>query len=149
VVVNATMAAIAKHGNLQSPELNVYHVASSYVNPLSSSQLLNYSYEFFSSFPFVNSKGDQVKVNKMKYFDNMLDYSNYISKELLKQHDEVGELSHEVENSKMQMLFKRKVEYLKNFSKVYEPYAFYKGRYDTFSLLLYILYLLILDLGTV
>ncbi|XP_055811632.1 fatty acyl-CoA reductase 2, chloroplastic-like [Solanum dulcamara] len=127
VVVNATMAAIAKHGYLQSPELNVYHVASSFVNPLLSSQLLNYCYEFFSSFPFVNSKGDQVKVKKMKYCDNMSDFSNYISKELLKQHDEVGELTHEVEHSKMQMRFKRKVEYLKNFSKVYEPYAFYKG----------------------
>ncbi|XP_015087361.1 fatty acyl-CoA reductase 2-like [Solanum pennellii] len=120
MVVNTTLAAIAKHGNLQSPELNVYHVASSYVNPLLSSQLLNYSYEFFSSFPFVNSKGEQVKVQKMKYFDNMLDYSNYISKELFNQH-------HEVEDSKMQKLFKRKVEFLKNFSKVYEPYAFYKG----------------------
>ncbi|KAH0632662.1 hypothetical protein KY284_035448 [Solanum tuberosum] len=29
MVVNATMAAIAKHGYLQGPELNVYHVASS------------------------------------------------------------------------------------------------------------------------
>ncbi|PHT72012.1 hypothetical protein T459_22797 [Capsicum annuum] len=126
VVVNATMAAIAKHGHLQIPELNVYHVASSSVNPLSSSQLMNYCYEFFHSFPFVNSKGDQVKVKNMKYFDNMSDFSNYISKKLLKQPDDVQELN-EVEHSKMQIRFKRKVEYLKNFSKVYEPYAFYKG----------------------
>lgn len=67
-----------------------------------------------------------MKVQKMKYFDNMLDYSNYISKELLNRH-------HEVEDSKMQKLFKRKVEFLKNCSKVYEPYTFYKGWYDTFS----------------
>uniref|UniRef100_M1C7I6 Fatty acyl-CoA reductase n=1 Tax=Solanum tuberosum TaxID=4113 RepID=M1C7I6_SOLTU len=68
VVVNATMAAIAKHGNLQSPELNVYHVASSFVNTLLSSQLMDYCYEFFSSFPFVTSKGDQVKIIESKLF---------------------------------------------------------------------------------
>ncbi|XP_059306065.1 fatty acyl-CoA reductase 2, chloroplastic-like [Lycium ferocissimum] len=36
MVVNATMAAIAKHGYLQNPELiNVYHVASTSLNPVS------------------------------------------------------------------------------------------------------------------
>ncbi|KAF3662196.1 putative fatty acyl-CoA reductase 2-like [Capsicum annuum] len=35
MVVNATMAAIAKHGYLQNPELNVYHLASSSQNPVS------------------------------------------------------------------------------------------------------------------
>ncbi|WMV45306.1 hypothetical protein MTR67_038691 [Solanum verrucosum] len=34
VVVNATMAAIAKHGYIQHPEIKIYHRASSYVNPL-------------------------------------------------------------------------------------------------------------------
>ncbi|KAG5585213.1 hypothetical protein H5410_045647, partial [Solanum commersonii] len=92
VVVNATMAAIAKHGYIQNPEINVYHIASSYVNPFLVSQLFDYCYELCSSSPFVNSKGDEVKVEKMKYFDNMSDFSNYILKKLLKQHDEVQDL---------------------------------------------------------
>nr|XP_009775387.1 PREDICTED: fatty acyl-CoA reductase 2-like [Nicotiana sylvestris] len=62
MVVNATMAAIAKHGYVQSPQLNVYHVASASVNPVSVSQLFDYCYEYFDSFPFVNSKGDRVKL---------------------------------------------------------------------------------------
>ncbi|KAH0634706.1 hypothetical protein KY284_037492 [Solanum tuberosum] len=32
LVVNATMAAIAKHGYLQSPQLNVYHLATTFVS---------------------------------------------------------------------------------------------------------------------
>ncbi|KAK4731347.1 hypothetical protein R3W88_024335 [Solanum pinnatisectum] len=128
MVVYATMAAIAKHGYVQCPKINVYHVASSYVNPLLVSQLFDYCYEIFSSSPFVNSKGDEVKVKKMKYFDNMSDFSNYISKKLLKQHNEVQD-SIEVEHSKMQMSFKWKVKYFENFSKLYEPYVFYKGRF--------------------
>ncbi|PHT72011.1 hypothetical protein T459_22796 [Capsicum annuum] len=132
MVVNATMAAIAKHGHLKIPELNVYHVASASVNPLLVSQLFDYCYEFFQSVPYVNSKGDQVRVKNMKYFDNISNFSNYIFEQLLKQHDEVRDLT-EVEHSKMQTRFKRKLEYLENFSKMYEPYGFYNGRYSIFS----------------
>ncbi|KAF3641260.1 putative fatty acyl-CoA reductase 2-like [Capsicum annuum] len=132
MVVNATMAAIAKHGHLKIPELNVYHVASASVNPLLVSQLFDYCYEFFQSVPYVNSKGDQVRVKKMKYFDNISNFSNYIFEELLKQHDEVRDLT-EVEHSKMQTRFKRKLEYLENFSKMYEPYGFYNGSYFGYS----------------
>ncbi|KAK6779940.1 hypothetical protein RDI58_022124 [Solanum bulbocastanum] len=138
MVVNATMAAIAKHGYVQRPKINVYHVASSYVNPILVSQLFNYCYEIFSSSPFVNSKEDEVKVKKMKYFDNMLDFSNYILKKFFNQHDEVQDLI-EVEHSKMQMSFKWKVKYFENFSKLYEPYVFTKAGM-TFSLLLQCLY---------
>ncbi|XP_016540974.2 fatty acyl-CoA reductase 2, chloroplastic-like [Capsicum annuum] len=119
VVVNTTMAAIAKHGYLQIPELNVYHATSSYMNPFLELQLFNYCYEYFNSSPFVNSKGDQMKIKKMIYFDNMSDFSNYISKKLLKEE--------EVQDLKAQMRIKRKVKYLENFSKLYEPYTFYKG----------------------
>ncbi|KAF3653738.1 putative fatty acyl-CoA reductase 2-like [Capsicum annuum] len=132
MVVNATMAAIAKHGHLKIPELNVYHVASASVNPLLVSQLFDYCYEFFQSVPYVNSKGDQVRVKKMKYFDNISNFSNYIFEQLLKQHDEVRDLT-EVEHSKMQTRFKRKLEHLENFSKMYEPYGFYNGSYFGYS----------------
>ncbi|PHU06733.1 hypothetical protein BC332_23222 [Capsicum chinense] len=121
VVVNTTMAAIVKHGHLQIPELNVYHATSSYMNPLSLSQLFNYCFEFFSSSPSVNSKGDQIKIKKMIFFDNMSDFTNYILEKLLKEQ--------EVHDLKMQMRIKRKMEYFENFSKIYEPYTFYKGRF--------------------
>ncbi|MCD7467294.1 hypothetical protein HAX54_004634 [Datura stramonium] len=49
-----------------------------------------------------------------------LDFENYIWEVLLKQH--------EVQDIRMRLI-KRKVEYLKNFNKLYEPYLFYKGRF--------------------
>ncbi|KAJ8537647.1 hypothetical protein K7X08_014187 [Anisodus acutangulus] len=125
LVVNATIAAIAKHGYLQNPELNVYHLASTFVNPFPLNQLFDSCYEYFTSFPFVDSKGDKIEVKEMKYFDKISDFSNYILEELYRKH-RVQDLS-EKELSKIQMRFKRKVEYLKHFSKIYEPYAFYRG----------------------
>ncbi|MCD7467288.1 hypothetical protein HAX54_004628 [Datura stramonium] len=126
VVVNATMAAIAKHGYLQNSELNVYHVTSTSMNPISLSQIFEYSYDFFKLFPYVNSKGDKFEVRKMKFFDKMSDFENYIWEVLLKQH----EVLDEKELTKIRMrLIKRKVEYLKNFNKLYEPYMFYKGQF--------------------
>ncbi|KAL3327568.1 hypothetical protein AABB24_035310 [Solanum stoloniferum] len=127
MVVNATMAAMAKHGNLQNRQLNIYHVASSSINPVSFSQIFDYSYNFFKLFPFVNKKGDKCEVKKMRFFDKILDVENYIWEVLSKQH----EVQNGKELTKIQIrLIKKKVEYLKNFSKLHEPYMFYKGRFD-------------------
>uniref|UniRef100_A0A1S3Y7K5 Fatty acyl-CoA reductase 2-like n=1 Tax=Nicotiana tabacum TaxID=4097 RepID=A0A1S3Y7K5_TOBAC len=126
MVVNATMAAIAKHGYMQSPELNVYHLTSMPMNPLSFSQLFDYSYDFFSSFPIINSKGNEVEIRRMRYFDKISDFSNYIWEDLFIQQNGIQDLTEE-EISQFQRHFKRKVEYLKQFSKLYEPYLFYKG----------------------
>ncbi|KAG5584056.1 hypothetical protein H5410_044490, partial [Solanum commersonii] len=124
MVVNTTMAAMAKHGNLQNPQLSVYHVASSSINPVSFSQIFDYSYDFFQLFPFVNSKGDKYEVKKMKFFDKISDFENYIWEVLSKQH----EVQDGKELTKIQIRFiKKKVEYLKNFSKLYEPYLFDNG----------------------
>ncbi|KAL3353744.1 hypothetical protein AABB24_018462 [Solanum stoloniferum] len=87
MVVNTTMAALAKHGNLQNPQLNVYHVASSSINPLSFSQIFYYCYDFFKLFPFVNSKGNKFEVKKMRFFDKISDFKNYIWEVLSKQHE--------------------------------------------------------------
>ncbi|KAK4730759.1 hypothetical protein R3W88_023747 [Solanum pinnatisectum] len=127
MVVNATMAAMAKHGNLQNRQLNIYHVASSSINPVSFSQIFDYSYNFFKLFPFVNKKGDKCEVKKMRFFDKILDVENYIWEVLSKQH----EVQNGKELTKIQIrLIKKKVEYLKNFSKLHEPYMFYKGWFD-------------------
>ncbi|KAF3647991.1 putative fatty acyl-CoA reductase 2-like [Capsicum annuum] len=128
MVVNTTMAAIAKHGYLQNPELNVYHLTSTSLNPVTISQFFDYCHEYFTSFPFVNSKGDKVKIREMKYFNKISDFENYIWKVIFKQHEVREDLAEE-EIKKVQKRFQKKVEYLKQFSKLYESYTFYKGRY--------------------
>ncbi|KAM3233310.1 hypothetical protein P3L10_018669 [Capsicum annuum] len=128
MVVNTTMAAIAKHGYLQNPELNVYHLTSTSLNPVTISQFFDYCHEYFTSFPFVNSKGDKVKIREMKYFNKISDFENYIWKVIFKQHEVREDLAEE-DIKKVQKRFQKKVEYLKQFSKLYESYTFYKGRY--------------------
>ncbi|WMV44486.1 hypothetical protein MTR67_037871, partial [Solanum verrucosum] len=138
MVVNTTIAAMAKHGNLQNPQLNVYHVASSSINPLSFSQIFDYSYDFFKLFPFVNSKGDNfffgTQITRSRY--NLCPSGeHFVRTGLDSEGIEGGSKQHEVQDEKelrkIQIrLIKKKVEYLKNFSKLYEPYLFYKGWFD-------------------
>ncbi|KAF3972479.1 hypothetical protein CMV_004028 [Castanea mollissima] len=45
MVVNASIAAIAKHGIAAKPGLNVYHVGSSIVNPITFKGLVNFCYD--------------------------------------------------------------------------------------------------------
>ncbi|XP_006361195.1 fatty acyl-CoA reductase 2-like [Solanum tuberosum] len=120
-VVNATMAAIAKHGYLQNPELNVYHVTSTLLNPFTLSQFFDYCYEYFTSFPFINSKGDKVKIREMKYFNKMSNFENYIWEVLIKQHEVQDDLAQD-EIIKLQKRFKKKVKYLKQFSLTMATY---------------------------
>ncbi|OIT01506.1 fatty acyl-coa reductase 2 [Nicotiana attenuata] len=62
----------------------------------------------------------------MRYFDKISDFSNFILEDLFRQQYGMQDLSEE-EISKSERHFKRKVEYLKQFSMLYEPYLFYKG----------------------
>lgn len=48
MVVNATLAAIAKHGIAKKPELQVYHIATSVANPLTFSDSFNYKFMIIS-----------------------------------------------------------------------------------------------------
>ncbi|GMY22230.1 fatty acyl-CoA reductase 2-like [Fagus crenata] len=52
MVVNASIAAIAKHGIAAKPELNVYHVGSSTINPLVLSDVFKFSCDHFTFFFF-------------------------------------------------------------------------------------------------
>ncbi|XP_012832964.1 PREDICTED: fatty acyl-CoA reductase 2-like [Erythranthe guttata] len=68
MVVNATIAAIAKHGSKHMPELNIYQIASSVLNPVRFSDMFNYSYEYFRSQPLIESKSS----TRISYYDNLV-----------------------------------------------------------------------------
>ncbi|KAG8367972.1 hypothetical protein BUALT_Bualt16G0128200 [Buddleja alternifolia] len=80
MVVNATLAAMAKHGTAGKPEYNIYQVASSVVNPLVFKDLAKLLYEHFNSSPFIDSSGSPVRVPKMKLFNSMEDFSSHLWK---------------------------------------------------------------------
>ncbi|XP_021893940.1 fatty acyl-CoA reductase 2, partial [Carica papaya] len=78
MVVNATLAAIARHGVASKPDINVYQIASSVVNPLVFEDLASLLYEHYSLCPCVDSKGRPIHVPSMKLFSSMEDFSAHL-----------------------------------------------------------------------
>ncbi|KAK9288642.1 hypothetical protein L1049_017102 [Liquidambar formosana] len=85
MVVNAMIAAMAKHGIAGKPDMNVYHVASSIANPLMLQDFFKFQYEYFRSSPLMDSKGKRIDITEMRFSSSMDDFSSYIGKEILQQ----------------------------------------------------------------
>ncbi|KAL0428643.1 UNVERIFIED_CONTAM: Fatty acyl-CoA reductase 2 [Sesamum latifolium] len=131
MVVNATFAAMAKHGAGGKPECSIYQVASSVVNPLVFRDLAELLYQHFSSSPFMDPTGSPVRVPKMKLFSSMEDFSSHLWRHAIKQTglgaftNFDGKLSHKLES-----ICRKSVEQAKYLAKIYESYTFYGGRFD-------------------
>ena len=82
MVVNAFIAAIAKHGIAAKPGLNVYNIGSSTVNPIASKDVFKFCCDHFTSFPLMDSQGKNIRVTEFKFFSSMDKFSSYISDEL-------------------------------------------------------------------
>ncbi|KAL9162593.1 hypothetical protein ABFS82_07G101800 [Erythranthe guttata] len=130
MVVNATIAAIAKHGSKHMPELNIYQIASSVLNPVRFSDMFNYSYEYFRSQPLIESKSSTRisyydNLVPVKYFDNFDDLSKYTRDEIYRRFG-----MRNVEAQKIQKECKAKITYAENLCKIYEFVGFLKARFD-------------------
>ncbi|CAI9779415.1 unnamed protein product [Fraxinus pennsylvanica] len=131
MVVNATLAAMAKHGAAGKSESNIYQIASSVENPLVFKDLARLLYEHFNSSPFTDSTGTRIRVPEMKLFSSMEDFSSHLWREALKRSGQGaltnldGKLS-----QKLKSICKKSVEQAKYLANIYEPYTFYSGRFD-------------------
>ncbi|CAN1306873.1 Fatty acyl-CoA reductase 2, chloroplastic [Linum perenne] len=83
MVVNATLAAMARHGMEQKPEINVYQIASSVVNPLIFKDLATLLYEHYNSSPYMDSNGMPITVPLMKLFSSMDEFSDHLWKDVV------------------------------------------------------------------
>ncbi|KAL8049015.1 hypothetical protein ABFS82_07G107400 [Erythranthe guttata] len=130
IVVNGTIAAIAKHGYIQKPELNVYHMSSSVTNPLRYSEFFEYLYEYFSSEPLIESES-LIRVNyyddieKIKYFDNFNDFSTYTREEISRRSGRENVVG--TEKAKKQC--RAKIMYAEHLCKMYEFLGLFKARF--------------------
>lgn len=134
IVVNATIAAIANHGQTRKSELNVYHVASSVANPLRFSEFFDYIYEYFSSDPLIELQNfAQVKyhdnVAKIIYFDDFNEFSTYTRDEISRRMEKrnsvfVGLMRYQ----KHDKLLKARVTYAENINRIYQVLGFSKAR---------------------
>ncbi|KAM7524622.1 hypothetical protein LguiA_014524 [Lonicera macranthoides] len=129
MVVNATLAAMAKHGAAGKSESNIYQVTSSVVNPLAIQDLATLLYDHFNTLPCVDSNGRPIHVPAMKLFDSMEDFSSHLWRDAINRSGLAtmaspnGKLSRKIEN-----ICKKLVEQAKYLASIYEPYAFYGGR---------------------
>ncbi|XP_031128582.1 fatty acyl-CoA reductase 2 [Ipomoea triloba] len=131
MVVNATLAAMAKHGAGGKPGTSIYHIASSVVNPLVFNDLARLLYEHFQSKPYIDSKGKPIDVPRMKLFSSMEALSSHLWRDAIDRSgltalgDSKGKLSTKLEN-----ICRKSVEQAKYLASIYEPYTFYGGRFD-------------------
>ncbi|CAH9063346.1 unnamed protein product [Cuscuta europaea] len=131
MVVNATLAAMAKHGIAGKPGTNIYQIASSVVNPLVFKDLARLLYEHFHSKPYIDSKGKPIDVPTMKLFSSMEALCSHLWRDTINKSglttlgNTNGKLSSKIEN-----ICKKSVEQAKYLASIYEPYTFYGGRFD-------------------
>lgn len=131
MVVNATLAAIAKHGAAGKPDYSIYQVASSVVNPLVFRDLAKLLYQHFTSSPFIDSTGNPIRVQKMKLFSSMNDFSTHLWRDAIHRTGLAaltnldGKLS-----QKLEIICRKSVEQAKYLANIYESYTFYGGRFD-------------------
>nr|ACA28679.1 male sterility-related protein [Linum usitatissimum]ACA28680.1 male sterility-related protein [Linum usitatissimum] len=132
MVVNATLAAMARHGMDQKPEINVYQIASSVVNPLIFKDLATLLYEHYNTSPYMDSNGFPITVPLMKLFSSMDEFSDHLWKDVVQRNgltaavaSSDGKLS-----QKHEFICRKSVEQAKYLANIYEPYTFYGGRFD-------------------
>ncbi|XP_030966446.1 fatty acyl-CoA reductase 2-like isoform X2 [Quercus lobata] len=132
MVVNAFIAAIAKHGIAGKPGLNVYNIGSSTVNPIAYEDVLKFCCDHFTSFPLKDSKGKNIRVTGFKFFSSVDNFSSNISDEIAQG---IGlmdaKISDSILKSKLEMKCKKRAELMVDMAKLYKPYAFFRARFDT------------------
>ncbi|CAM8892071.1 unnamed protein product [Rhodiola kirilowii] len=134
MVVNATLAAMAKHGKEAEPGLNIYHISSALVNPLLLDDVFNYSHEHFTQSAVHDMRGKKIDIERMKYFSSAEKFSSYIQD--MTRRDLNGSLDAAVPNNhklseRLETKCKRRVDHFYHLAKIYEPYMFYRGWFDS------------------
>ncbi|KAH9326773.1 hypothetical protein KI387_006951, partial [Taxus chinensis] len=124
MVVNATLAAMAKHAG--KPGLDVYHVGSSVANPLKFGELARLVTQHFKSNPYLDNKGKPVTVKKLQLFKDLEDFStnmwSHISNVLpIKGSNGSSRLE------KHKRICAKSIEQAKYLANIYKPYTFYQG----------------------
>ncbi|XP_038883521.1 fatty acyl-CoA reductase 2, chloroplastic-like [Benincasa hispida] len=128
MVVNATLAAMARHGRAPRPSMNIYHVASSVVNPLVFHHLATLLHQHYDSSPCLDVDGTPIRVPSMKLFNSVDDFSDHLWRDAARRcalTTPDGKLS-----KKLEAICRKTVEQLKYLAHIYQPYTFFNGRFD-------------------
>ncbi|KAG7033569.1 Fatty acyl-CoA reductase 2 [Cucurbita argyrosperma subsp. argyrosperma] len=127
VVVNATLAAMARHGGAPRPSMNIYHVASSVANPLVFNRLAALLHQHYSSSPCLDADGTPIRVPSMKLFNSVDEFSDHLWRDAARR---CGLTADRKKSKKLEAMCRKTVEQLKYLAHIYHPYAFFNGRFD-------------------
>ncbi|KAK1367386.1 Fatty acyl-CoA reductase [Heracleum sosnowskyi] len=127
IVVNSTLAAIAKHGRKESiPEDSnssddhVYQITSSVANPLICRDLSDMAYQYFSLFPCFDRMGNPIHVSAFKFVTSLEDFLS----------DMKNTNGNEKHSPRKELIKRKSMEHFKYFAELYQPYTFFNGRFD-------------------
>ncbi|KAH9326767.1 hypothetical protein KI387_006945, partial [Taxus chinensis] len=135
MVVNATLAAVAKHAG--KPGIHVYHVASSVANPIKLQHVAEAIFEHFKCNPYIDNKGKPVELQKeLAFFPTMEDFSNHAWNNAFNAPSNIAGLPIFAPNmsEREKIICIKSIEQTQHMSMLYEPYLFYKGRFDISNL---------------
>ncbi|KAK3148280.1 hypothetical protein QOZ80_3BG0293030 [Eleusine coracana subsp. coracana] len=141
MVVNATLASMAKHGSSSSAGMHVYHVSSSTVNPLVFGDLSRFLFHHFTRSPYSDAAGQPIPVPPMRLFDSMEQFASYVETDALLRASSAAAASSSSSSSSSERrrllssqrareLCAKSVEQTIHLGSIYQPYTFYGGRFD-------------------
>lgn len=126
MVVNATIAAMAKHGCGNVPELKLYNVTStSHPNPLRLGELMDFSQQHLRDSPLREATKD---LDCIKFHSSIESFTSSVSNTIAKQERETKNKGEEEESHTiLSMKGKRKLKYFESLAKIYQPYLFFQA----------------------
>ncbi|XP_017980231.1 PREDICTED: fatty acyl-CoA reductase 1 isoform X1 [Theobroma cacao] len=135
MVVNAMAVAMVVHTNYQSCQA-IYHVSSSFKNPIKFGDLHKFVYHYFTKKPWINRDGQRVKVRKGTVLSTVNGFFLYMWIKYvfpLKVLYLVNILNCQYFRQ-VYMDLNRKIKLVMRFAEVYKPYAFFKGIFSDSNL---------------
>ncbi|CAH8353179.1 unnamed protein product [Eruca vesicaria subsp. sativa] len=129
MVVNATIAAMAKHGCGNVPELKLYNVTStSHPNPLRLGELMDFSQQHLRDSPLRETTKD---LDCIKFHSSIESFTSSVSNTIVKKEREAKNGEGEAEpHTTLTMKGKRKLKYFESLAKIYQPYLFFQAWFD-------------------
>ncbi|VVA32946.1 PREDICTED: fatty [Prunus dulcis] len=130
MVVNSIISAMAVNANQSS--IVIYHVGSSFRNPIKINSIHDFVFRHFTKDPWVDKDGNLVKVGKCTMFSTMATFRMYmqicfmIPLEGLKFVNKA--CGHYFQDS--YITYSRKLKLVMRFVELYKPYMLFKGIFD-------------------
>ncbi|KAF3515749.1 hypothetical protein DY000_02061508 [Brassica cretica] len=129
MVVNATIAAMSKHGCGNVPQLKIYNITStSHPNPLTLGELMEFSQQHLLDSPLRETTKE---LDRIKFHSSIESFTFSVFNTIVKQERETNNGEGEAEShTPLSMKGKRKLKYFESLAKIYQPYMFFQTRFD-------------------